>query len=251
MSIYCMTKISVFLFIKLIIILSILNGCSNTSNSFSENNDPFEPLNRNVFTFNKYLDKKIISPISSAYVKKVPSTVRRGISNHLEWMDTPSTIINSVLQTDLENTFLASAKFMLNGLTLGFYDLDEGDTKIKKTDFGSTLANLNFPEGPFLMVPFLGPKTTRDFTGTVLDRQNLVTLSSESINDLSLAEIPINLVDKRGKMQKTIDNIYLSTDPYIKIRSYYLQNRRNEIYGKEYINNKNDNLDSEFEKLLD
>ena len=46
-------------------------------------------------------------------------------------------------------------------------------------------------------------------------------------------------------MQKTIDNIYLSTDPYIKIRSYYLQNRRNEIYGKEYINNKNNNLDSE------
>ncbi len=246
-----MTKITIFLFAKTILILFMLNGCSNTSNAVFENNDPLEPLNRNVFSFNKYLDKRIISPISSTYVKKVPSKVRRGISNHLEWMDTPSTIINSVLQTDMENTILASAKFMLNGLTLGFYDLDGGETKIKKKDFGSTLANLNFPEGPFLMVPFLGPKTTRDLTGTFLDKQNLMTLSSDSINDLSLSEIPINLIDKRGKMQKTIDNIYLSTDPYIKIRSYYLQNRRNDIYGKKYINNKNNNSDTEFEKLLD
>ena len=246
-----MTKKNKFLFVKLITALFILNGCSSSTKFVSENNDPFEKINRNVFQFNKYVDQKIISPISNTYVRKVPAKVRRSVSNHLEWMETPSTIFNSILQMDIENTILASTKFMLNGLTLGLYDLDEGDTKIKKRDFGSTLANLNFPEGPFLMVPFLGPKTTRDFTGTVLDRQNLVTLSPDSINDLSLAEIPINLVDKRGQMSKTIDNIYLSADPYIKIRTFYLQNRRNDIYGKKYIDNKNNNMDSEFEKLLD
>ena len=106
-------------------------------------------------------------------------------------------------------------------------------------------------EGPFLMVPFIGPKTTRDLTGTILDRQNMTALSSNSIDDLNLAEVPINIIDKRGKMSKTIDNIYLSTDPYIKIKSFYLQNRRNEIYGKKYLENKNNNLDAEFEKLLD
>ena len=125
------------------------------------------------------------------------------------------------------------------------------ETVIKEKDFGSTLARLNVSEGPFLMVPFIGPKTTRDFTGTILDRQNMATLSSNSIDDLNLAEIPINIIDKRGKMSKTIDNIYLSADPYIKIRSFYLQNRRNEIYSKKYIENKNNNLDAEFEKLLD
>ena len=45
-------------------------------------------------------------------------------------MDTPSTIVNSALQMDLENTILASAKFMLNGLSLGFYDFDNNETKI-------------------------------------------------------------------------------------------------------------------------
>ena len=101
------------------------------------------------------------------------------------------------------------------------------------------------------MVPLIGPKTTRDLTGTILDRQNMATLSSNSIDDLSLAEVPINIIDKRSKISKTIDNIYLSTDPYIKVRSYYLQNRRNEINSKKYFKNKNNTLDAEFEKLLD
>ena len=52
-------------------------------------------------------------------------------------------------------------------------------------------------------------------------------------------------------MSKTLDNIYLSADPYVKVRSFYLQNRRNEIYSEKYIDNKNNNLDAEFEKLLD
>ena len=246
---YFMIKKSKFLFVKLITAIIILNGCSSSTKFATENKDPFEKINRNVFEFNKYIDQKIISPVSKTYIKKIPPKVRTGVSDHLDWMNTPNTIINSALQADMENTILASAKFLLNGLTFGFYDLDKGD--IKKRDFGSTLAKLNVSEGPFLMVPFLGPKTTRDLTGTILDKQNMATLSSNEFDNLSLAEIPVNMVDKRGKMLKTIDNIYLSADPYIKIKSFYLQNRRNEIYGEKYLENKNNNLDAEFEKLLD
>ena len=134
-----MTKNSIFLFVKLMTALFILNGCSSSTKFVSENKDPFEKVNRNIFQFNKYVDQKIISPISNTYIKKVPAKVRLSISNHLQWMETPNTIINSALQTDMENTILASAKFLLNGLTLGFYDLDKGETVIKKKDFGSTL----------------------------------------------------------------------------------------------------------------
>jgi len=246
-----MTKKYKILFIKCIAAAFILNGCSSSTKLVSENKDPFEKVNRNIFQFNKYIDQKIISPISETYVKKVPTKIRSGVNNHLQWMDTPNTIINSALQIDMENTILASAKFLLNGLTLGFYDLDKGETVIEKRDFGSTLAKFKVSEGPFLMVPFFGPKTTRDLTGTIVDRQNMANLSSNSIDNLNLAEIPMNMIDKRSQMSKTIDNIYLSTDPYIKVRTFYLQNRRNEIYSEKYIENKNNNLDAEFEKLLD
>ena len=228
----------------------VLSGCSNNLKNTTENVDPFEKLNRNIFAFNKSLDQSIVSPLSSAYVNTIPYSVRKSVSNHLEWMDTPSIIVNSALQMNLENTILASAKFMLNGLSFGFYDFDNNETKIDKKDLGSTLAKFNVPEGPFLMIPLLGPKTVRDFTGTVSDRQSLSNISSKSFKNLSLVEIPVNLVDKRSKLAKNIDSIYESPDPYTKIKSYYMQNRRKNVYGDEYLEVKNNKSDLEFEKLL-
>ena len=239
-----------FIYSGIFILLFVLSGCSNNLKTTTENTDPFEGLNRNIFAFNKSLDQSIVSPVSSAYVNTIPYSVRKSVSNHLEWMDTPSTIVNSALQMNLENTILASAKFMLNGLSFGFYDFDNNETKIDKKDLGSTLAKFNVPEGPFLMVPLLGPKTVRDFTGTVSDRQSLSNISSKSFKNLSLVEIPVNLVDKRSKLAKNIDNIYESPDPYTKIKSYYMQNRRKNVYGDEYLEVKNNKSDLEFEKLL-
>jgi phospholipid-binding lipoprotein MlaA len=151
---------------------------------------------------------------------------------------------------NLENTILASAKFMLNGLSFGFYDFDNNETKIDKKDLESTLAKFNVPEGPFLMIPLLGPKTVRDFTGTVSDKQSLTNISSNSFKNLSLVEIPVNLVDKRSKLAKNIDNIYESPDSNTKMKSYYMQIRRKNVYGDKYLKVKNNELDLEFEKLL-
>ena len=239
-----------FLYSGIFILLFVLSGCSNNLKTTTENADPFEGLNRNIFAFNKSLDQSIVSPLSSAYVNTIPYSVRKSVSNHLEWMDTPSIIVNSALQMNLENTILSSAKFMLNGLSFGFYDFDNNETKIDKKDLGSTLAKFNVPEGPFLMIPLLGPKTVRDFTGTVSDRQSLSNFSSKSFKNLSLVEIPVNLVDKRSKLAKNIDSIYESPDPYTKMKSYYMQNRRKNVYGDEYLEVKNNKSDLEFEKLL-
>jgi phospholipid-binding lipoprotein MlaA len=140
---------------------------------------------------------------------------------------------------------------MLNGLTLGFYDLDKGETAFKKKDIGSTLAKYNVPEGPFLMIPLIGPKISREFTGTILNTNIMSNISSAPLNDLILLEVPLNAIDTRSKLSKTIDNIYESPDPYIKLRSFYIQNRRNNVYGKKYINLKNKETDAEFEKLLE
>ncbi|MBC8304502.1 MAG: VacJ family lipoprotein, partial [Pelagibacterales bacterium] len=150
-----------------------------------------------------------------------------------------------------ENTILTSAKFLLNGLTLGFYDLDNNETKVVKKDFGSTLAKYKVPEGPFLMVPFLGPKTTRAFSGFIVDQQNNSNITSGKIEDISsLIEQPIKIVHSREKLSDTIDSIYKSSDPYIKMRSFYLQNRRS-IVNSGTINKKLElKKDYEFEKLL-
>ena len=233
-----------------LISLFLINGCSNNISTNVTTLDPFESLNRKVFYFNKTLDDKIINPISKSYVENIPEKVRNSIGSHLEWMNLPNTIINSTLQLNAENTILTSAKFLLNGLTLGFYDLDNNETKVIKKDFGSTLAKYKVPEGPFLMVPFLGPKTTRQFSGFIVDQQNHSNIISGKVDNINLIEQPIKIIHSREKLSDTIDSIYKSSDPYIKMRSFYLQNRRSIVNS----NKKNRKLelekDYEFEKLL-
>ena len=233
-----------------LISLFLINGCSNNISTNVTTLDPFESLNRKVFYFNKTLDDKIINPISKIYAENIPEKARNSIGSHLEWMNLPNTIINSTLQLNAENTILTSAKFLLNGLTLGFYDLDNNETKVIKKDFGSTLAKYKVPEGPFLMVPFLGPKTTRQFSGFIVDQQNHSNMISGKIDNINLIEQPIKIIHSREKLSDTIDSIYKSSDPYIKMRSFYLQNRRSRVNS----NKKNRKLelekDYEFEKLL-
>ena len=239
-----------FIIFILIFFIMSLGGCSNNKKHLVANLDPFEKINRNIFTFNKYIDTNILMPISTSYVERVPNTARKSITSHLNWMGLPNTIANSTIQLEVENTILASAKFMLNGLTLGFYDLDNGETEIIRKDFGSTLAKFNVAEGPFLMIPFLGPKMTRDISGFVLDKQIMANAASTNINDINLIEVPLNIIDKRGKISDTINTIYNSADPYTKIKSYYIQNRRKQVYSEKYHDIENKSKDEEFEKLL-
>ena len=243
------------LFIYLIALISFLSACSNNIHNIAEKSDPFEKFNRKIFSFNKQLDLNILKPVSEKYISTVPANARQSISEHLDWMSLPNTIINSTLQFDLGNTVLASAKFLLNSLTLGFYDLDNNETNIDKKDFGSTLAKYNVAEGPFLMIPLLGPKNARDVAGLFLERQYSSNVSLNEVNDISLGDVdlfefPINFVYKREKLSTTLDSVYKSSDPYIKMRSFYVQNRRAKVYNNKYNEVKDKEKDEAFEKLL-
>ena len=238
------------IFIIVVSNILLLSGCTNNINRTSETSDPFEKFNRKIFAFNKNIDEHIVKPISKKYVSTLPATARESINQHLYWMNLPQTIINSAFQLEIENTILASAKFMLNGLTLGFYDLDDKQTTINKKDFGSTLAKYNVPEGPFLMIPFLGPKNTRDFSGYIVDKQNIAKISPSKVDDVNLLEVPINIVTVREKLSGTLESVYNSSDPYIKMRSFYIQNRRANVYNNEYNKYKDKEKDQAFEQLL-
>ena len=141
---------------------------ASCSNKVVENkvHDPFENINRSVFNFNQKFDDYVLKPVSDGY-DKLPDNVKKGVSNHVAWASTPSTIVNSAIQLNAENFANASLKFLLNSLTIGFYDLDKATT-FKHLDFGSSLAKLNVPSGPYIVVPFFGPRNARHFTGNVV-----------------------------------------------------------------------------------
>ena len=122
------------------LMLILLSSCAQNSAN-KEINDPLESMNRSVFKFNQGLDKYVFKPINTEY-EKLPENVKRSVSNHVTWASTPITITNSAIQLETENFSTSSIKFLLNSLTLGFYDLDP-ETKYKTRDFGSSLARYN------------------------------------------------------------------------------------------------------------
>jgi phospholipid-binding lipoprotein MlaA len=214
----------------LIAALVALAGCSATPPAErSDARDRYEDANRKVFAFNMGVDSYVLEPVASGYRNTVPEGGRTAIDNHLRWASMPSTAINSTLQGKFENAALASLNFLVNGLTLGFADLSEDDQEVQSEDFGQTLAAYDVPEGSYLMVPVLGPRTTRSLTGNVVDIvMNPLQIfgTSTTADTVRTAQAPVGAVSFRANNFDAFNDVkYNSLDPYARTRSVYYQTR--------------------------
>ena len=227
------------------LILVLVSSCAQKIAN-NKINDPIEGMNRSVFKFNQGFDKYVLNPINTEY-EKLPDNVKRGVSNHVTWASTPVTIVNSAIQLEAKNFSTSSIKFLLNSLTLGFYDLDP-ETKYKSSDFGSSLAKYNVPSGPYLVLPILGPRSLRHFSGNIVDQ----SISNEPKNySYNSTTLPINIVSNRNKYSNILEDINNSQDPYLKAKIFYIENRFNSISSDKMIEQEKQNEQDEFEKLLD
>ena len=231
-------------FLAPLIIISLSSCSQNMVNK--EIKDPFEGINRSVFKFNQEFDEYILKPINTGY-EKLPVNLKRGVSNHVTWASTPVTMVNSAIQLEAKNFSTSSIKFLLNSLTLGFYDLDP-ETKYKTNDFGSSLAKYNVPSGPYLVLPILGPRSLRHFSGYVVDQSISNRPKNYSYNSTTL---PINIVSNRNKYSNILEDINNSQDPYLKAKIFYTENRFKSISSDKMIEQEKQNEQDEFEKLLD
>ena len=235
----------------IIITLIFLKGCSSVDQKLASNIDPYETTNRKIFKFNQGFDKYFLNPASKIYENNVHKDIRKGISNHLNWASTPTTILNSGLQLKAENFTMSSIDFLINSLTLGFYNLNDNENNFHKLDFGSTLAKYQVPEGPYVMVPILGPKTLRHFSGDLINYSSNNILLSDEVNKVNNYERPLDAINKRSKLTNFFEDVNSSNDPYVKMRSIYIQNRRKSLFSdQEYEKKLLKQEEEEFEKLL-
>jgi phospholipid-binding lipoprotein MlaA len=100
-------------------------------------------------------------------------------------------------------------------------------------DFGQTLAVHGVGEGPYLMLPLLGPSNPRDAAGRVVDMLfdplTYVGIFG-GVDNIGLAAAVVDGVDTRARNLKTLDEIRKgSLDYYATIRSLYRQHRNDEI----------------------
>jgi len=212
-----------------------LGGCATTGEARNPR-DPWEPFNRDVYTFNEGLDRVLLKPAATWYRDKVPALMRTGVSNFFGNLGDAWSAVNNLLQWRLPEFEESLARFHVNTMfgVLGVFDVaSELNIERHKEDFGQTLGRWGAPAGPFLMLPFLGPSTLRDTIALPIERRyDLV----RSIRDAGARDFTyvLHAVDKRANLLR-VGNVLeeAALDKYSFVRDAYLQRRRAEIFDRD------------------
>ncbi len=199
--------------------------------------DPFETQNRSIHEFNKQVDNSILRPTSNVYGGILPQPVRTGVGNFAGNLSIPGAVVNDLLQFNIEDAVHNSLRFLINS-TVGLGGLLDpalsAGLEPRDSDFGETMHVWGFKEGAYVEVPFVGPSTTRDTVGMVVD------LVLDPLN--TLLPVPerygapvaslASKVGDRYRFRGTVDSIlYESADSYAQSRLFYLDNRRFGLTG--------------------
>ena len=228
-------------------------------NDPKEIKDCSETFNRASFALNQGLDNVVFKPIASAY-RILPSPVKTGVSNSLENLSNLVTIPNNVLQGDLASAGVNTGRFLINSTIglLGLIDVAEavGLPEYEKEDYGQSLAVAGVGPGCYIVLPVLGPSTSRDALATTFsfmggDPWYNITVRNDtqyfSEPDYYTTKVGKG-VDFRAKNYDGIENLEKnSLDFYASVKSLYLQDRQQKILNTKKIVNTQD--DSDWEEI--
>ncbi|MSP68299.1 MAG: VacJ family lipoprotein [Alphaproteobacteria bacterium] len=215
--------------------LLALSGCSTTGTDETAN-DPLEGFNRGVFAFNQGFDKAVIKPVAEGYRWALPKPVRDGVKNVLDNLKAPVILANDLMQGQFERAGVTIGRFIVN-TTVGLGGVSDyaSDIGLEQhgEDFGQTLAVWGFGEGPYLMLPVLGPSNPRDLTGLIadifLDPLSYVA-SANDVEYLTGVRTVVRAIDTRSRHIEDLDDLErTSLDFYAALRSLYRQKRDDEI----------------------
>ena len=215
----------------LLILLLVTTGCATTSNLSVDFNpdDPYEESNRKVFEFNNKLDKFFLRPITDFYDKATPEFAQTSITNFFANLDDIRISINNLLQGNVIESMSDITRFFINSIfgLGGFFDVaSEMGLEKHSEDFGQTLGKWGAKPGPYLMLPFLGPSTTRDAFTFVGDTALAPALSLDD-NAARLGLISLDLINTYSAFTGIAD--IESKDQYAFLRDAYLERRKYEI----------------------
>jgi phospholipid-binding lipoprotein MlaA len=219
----------------------LLAGCASTTAEQVAANDPLEPMNRSMFSFNQTFDRYVELPIAGFYLLWMPKPLSKGLENFLSNLDLPVVFANDILQGQPTRAGQALGRFTLN-TTVGIGGLFDVASKhglpYRHADFGQTLSVYGVDEGPFLVLPIVGPEPPRDMAGDIfdlaIDPLTYLPPSAPLYMRVGVAAgvriaTPFGTnarnVVLRQELQKS------SLDSYVTMRSVYRQLRAEEIAG--------------------
>lgn len=203
---------------------------------FEALNDPLEPANRVMFDVNMAADRYFLKPVAKGYRTALPAAPRNGIRNVLNNLESPLIFANDLLQGEIDRAGITLVRFIFNstiGLG-GLFDVVKNEGYPRHTeDFGQTLAVWGAPEGPYLVLPLLGPRSVRHGVGTAVEW--IADPVDYLLDDIAgqwavYTRTAVDIVDSRSRNIESFEAIEKSSiDLYATVRSAYRQRREQEI----------------------
>ena len=241
--------------LPVIFIISVfLSGCATTAQSFNNDSDPLERYNRAVFEFNRKVDEAVLKPLAEGYKAIAPEPVDEGVTNFFSNLGDVVIIANDLMQLKLEQAAMDTGRVALNS-TLGLLGIIDVATAMgfpkNNEDFGQTLGYWGVDEGYYLVLPFLGPTTTRDIWRLPVDYWFYPVSYVEPFTDRMLLR-GAELIDFRADLlqaSKVLDEAAL--DPYTFLREAYLQRRRSLVSDGDFAEEDEPDLFDELDEESD
>lgn len=192
--------------------------------------DPFEGYNRWMFGVNEAMYDNAVEPFVRGYRNIVHEDLRIGIRNLYNNVLFPVKFLSCVLQLKFKESGRVLARTVINtafgfggyadvaGEEYGISDVNE--------DFDQALGSLGIPSGPYLVLPFFGPATTRNMVGRTVDTlmspgallsasfgQNVIINAEDNVNQISF------IIDDKKQLDES------ALDEYESVRDFYHQFR--------------------------
>ena len=216
--------------------------------SAKEINDPYENLNRKTYEFNENLDEKIAKPIAEFY-SKFPPPIKNGVTNFFNNLEEVDTFINQLLQGKPKESLNDLTRFIINS-TIGLVGFIDVASKIglerHEEDFGQTLGVWGVGQGPYIMLPVLGPSTLRDTLSRPVSSFLSVTFHMTE-TDVNIALKSIDAIETRERLLE-VESL-LSGDKYSFVKDAYIQSIYYEV--KDGIDVEDDFIDDMDDFLID
>lgn len=208
----------------------LIGGCATTSDG---PNDPLEGFNRAMFSLNEGIDRVVVRPVAVGYSKVTPQPVQTGVINFFSNIEDVFIGFNNLIQGKPAEALSDGMRFLFNttiGL-LGVVDVASGFGFEKHDeDFGQSFGLWGVGEGPYLVLPFFGPRTTRDAGGFVLDAYADPVGNVDHVATRNILLVTRAVSDRAELLpaDRIIEEAAL--DKYSYIRDAYLQRRRNLVH---------------------
>ncbi len=189
-------------------------------------NDPIEPFNRAMFSFNNGVAVWVLRPVEKGYRWLLPRPVRKRIGmvgNNLAY---PVRLFGTLLQAKWRGAFDETSRFVIN-TTVGVVGIFDPAASMGippwKEDFGQAFGWWGNGPGFYLVIPFLGPSSGRDGLGAIFDT------AANPASYVPGLPLFLRVNDNCDQIDAYIRTLRSEQDPYVLIKDLCAIDRQREV----------------------